>query len=181
MPRLAALAMATAGAALILAGCSNGTGGSPAVTALRQSGSVHDDLVVDSDPGRASGPVAVGEEVDAGDRVLTAHHVGPVSFEHDLAQPSAGMQFYAADVEACATAGGKGFSLSPYEFEFQMPDNTRATAVIGWQEPALNHTELARGECVRGWITLEVPTGQTPAFLIYEELAVDGAKVTWDL
>lgn len=79
------------------------------------------------------------------------------------------MQFAAADIEGCAAASATaGASLNPFDFRLQMPDNTRLSATPGWREPSLNATTLVAGDCVRGWVTFEVPVGQLPATVNFE-------------
>jgi hypothetical protein len=47
-----------------------------------------------------------------------------------------------------------------------MPDNTRRQMTSG-KQPALNLTTLNPSDCVRGWITYEVPTNQRTTSVVY--------------
>jgi hypothetical protein len=78
---------------------------------------------------------------------------------------TAGDEFSAADVELCAT-GGQALSANPFNFELQMPYNARRQPSFG-KEPGLNATNLTAGDCVRGWVTFEVPAGVRPSYLVY--------------
>jgi hypothetical protein len=39
--------------------------------------------------------------------------------------------------------------------------------VDGGRQPALTATSVAPGECARGWLTFDVPAGQTPRYLVF--------------
>ena len=107
---------------------------------------------------------------------------GPPSSFSEYFQPDPGTEWVAADVEACAGPESKNFSISPFEFELQLADNTRAESNFMSKDPSLNHTELSPGDCVRGFISYEVPTGKKPIKFIYNELTFfSGAKIKWVL
>ena len=42
------------------------------------------------------------------------------------------------------------------------------------KDPALNYTKVGTGDCVRGWITYEVPAGQRPSLVLYTVSASNG-------
>lgn len=117
---------------------------------------------------QANADLMVGEtaRTSAGNEV-TVHSYESVA-PADTFQPKPGFEFQAADVEGCAgpdIEGSAGFN--PFDFALQMPDNTRLQSDIGVKEPPLNDTTLTPGDCVRGWVTFQVPEGETPTSVIY--------------
>jgi hypothetical protein len=51
-----------------------------------------------------------------------------------------------------------------------MPDDTRLqTALATAIEPALPLSNLAPGDCVRGYVTFEPPQGESPKFVLFEQ------------
>jgi hypothetical protein len=91
----------------------------------------------------------------------------------------AGNEFAAIDVEACATSG-QASTVNSFNFKLQMPDNTRRDVTSG-KDPALNFTNLAANDCVRGWVTFEVPAGQRAAYVTYDDssLSTGGTPLKW--
>jgi hypothetical protein len=73
-------------------------------------------------------------------------------------------EFAAIDVQGCA--GTSAASLNPFDFNLQMPDNTRREPTYG-KDPALHSTDLTPGDCVRGWVTFEVPAGTRATSVVY--------------
>jgi hypothetical protein len=102
-----------------------------------------------------SAPFGVSMTFDEVGVTVNQHEV-PVT--DDLWTPEPGNVFLALDVTYCATTTGA--SYNPFDWELEMEDFTRRTPGIGVKEPTLNSGELAAtGDCVRGWITFEVPAG----------------------
>ena len=66
-----------------------------------------------------------------------------------------------------ARLGGQAVSANSYNFQLQMPDNTRRQPAYG-KEPALSYTNLNPDDCVRGWITYEVPAGVRPVYIVFD-------------
>ncbi len=86
----------------------------------------------------------------------------------DIWQPEPGFEFAATDIEGCASPNLEGSAgFNPYDFGLQMPDNTRLDPDIGVKEPTLNDTTLTPGDCVRGFVTFQVPQGETPSYVIF--------------
>jgi hypothetical protein len=111
---------------------------------------------------------------------------------HSYEQPATGIptyrtpqdsnnEFAAADVEACAT-GGQPVAVNSFNFKLQMPDNTRRNTTFA-KDPALNFTNLAANDCVRGWVSFEVPVGQRPAYVVYDDGGLTGssAPLKWNV
>lgn len=110
-----------------------------------------------------------------GDRVETAlgNFVTLYSYEQpvpppEFITPEEGNELAVADVEAClGTTPTTDVFVNPFDFELIMPDNTRRGATFAAREPALNDTQLvAVGDCVRGFVSFQVPIGQRPVFLV---------------
>lgn len=121
-----------------------------------------------------SGVAESSPDLVVGDTALTesGNQITVHSFEDvpptDVWQPEPGFEFVAADVEGCANVNAESAaSLNPYDFQLQMPDNTRLDSDVGVREPPLNDTTLPPGECVRGYVTYQVPEGETPTDVIF--------------
>lgn len=120
-----------------------------------------------------------------GDTVKTAHgntetvytYSQPVQPSNSYLHPDAGKEYASADVQACATGDltqdqgrpvpqdQQYIDVNPFDYVLIMPDNTRLQPSIGAKDPALNDTKIYKGDCVRGWITWQVPAGQRPSFI----------------
>lgn len=104
----------------------------------------------------------------SGDSVTLHSYTSPVQSEERFWQPQPGKQFATIDVEGCAgSSAGNGYAtLNPFYFSLQMPDNTRLGLTIpAVIRPDLNHTNLEPGECVRGFVSFQVPQGTTPSYV----------------
>jgi len=121
----------------------------------------------------------VGDTVDTRqDLKITLHDWKlPAQGSSTYDTPPAGSKFGAADVEACART--KATSINPFRFTVQMADNRRIEHGIGGPRPSLNHTELQPDECVRGWVTFDVPDTGTPTYLVFTPYSGPGTK--WSL
>lgn len=158
-----------------LAGCSASAekSGSPKKVDAVQAGSVEQPAATAPAPTvttAAPKPDAfhVGEAVElpSGNR-LTVRAIGEYTSGNEFVKPDPGKRFMAIDVEGCAEKSAA--SLNPFFFELQMPDHTRIEmSLMGDAEPALHDTDIAVGDCVRGMVTYEVPTGQTPAAVFFD-------------
>lgn len=95
--------------------------------------------------------------------------------EFSLLEP--GFEWAVIDVEACAgpTEDDTGLRfVNPFDFELQMPDNTRLMSDIPVKEPALNDVALpGAGECARGFVTYQVPEGQRPVAVVDTAVTAD--------
>jgi hypothetical protein len=102
---------------------------------------------------------------------ITLHAYEQPVVPPEFFEPESGQEYAAADVEFCAavdppeSTGSSTYPVNPFDFELVMGDNTRRQADMGVKEPTLNHTEVAVGDCVRGWVTYQVPAGIRPASL----------------
>jgi Domain of unknown function (DUF4352) len=115
-----------------------------------------------------AGAIALGQtgKTASGNSVTVFSYEQPASGLPGFLQPQTpGDGFAAIDVQACATGGSQGM-FNPFDLTLQMPDNTRRQETSG-KQPALNVTTLNPSDCVRGWITYEVPANQRAASVVY--------------
>ncbi|MGE0792540.1 MAG: hypothetical protein AB7S26_43115 [Sandaracinaceae bacterium] len=164
--------------AILLAGCSNSAPeqgtlvATSAIQATETSQAVATATEVATEtatatPVAAATPYPLGGTVELGDGVqLTLHGIEDPVTNPGFWTPADGNRFVAIDVEACTTAAPG--SLNPFQYRAQLSDNTRWEANIGVREPALNHTELVAGDCVRGWVSFEVPAAGDIATFNFE-------------
>jgi hypothetical protein len=176
------MAMATLGLALVA--CGNGGEGAesqgsdagepvgtaaPATTVLEPE--------VTTTVARASeNPIGTEVRTEAGNTVVVYAYEGRTTA--GPSSPPPGKVFAAADVGGCAGPEGVELGLNPFDFELQMPDNTRLQpSYSGSKEPRLRSSPLPPGECIRGWITFEVPQATKAKAIIFNGSSV----VKWSL
>ncbi len=120
-----------------------------------------------------------GESVafPSGFKVTLHSYSSPVQADNDNEffrwKPDAGKKFATIDVEGCAgsSLGDERRSLGMMDFSLTMPDNTRVGPTYpSVVEPALNGTNLLPGECVRGLVTFQVPKGQHPSYVRFDQI-----------
>jgi hypothetical protein len=97
--------------------------------------------------------------------------------DDEFSRPGANARLFAIDVEACATSDK--LDISPGEFELQLDDNTRAERSIASHKPELHSTTVAPGDCLRGFVTYDVPNGRTPTMVMSEDFS--GTILRWKL
>lgn len=114
-------------------------------------------------------------EFDSGVRVVLYSIYDGI--KHELWEADPGTRFMAIDVEGCA--GPEAAHFNPMDFEFQMADNTRLEPTIGVREPALDYADVLPGDCLRGWVTFQVPNGSGPAAVMYEGAGYPRPIVKW--
>lgn len=115
--------------------------------------------------------------VNPGDRKITAFTFrSPVTPTNQFTTPKAGMQFAAAEVQECAGPAGERFSPNRFDFELALTDNTRIRAGTEVQTPQLASSPLLPGDCIRGWVSFEVPTTATVRHIVY---SVGNASAKW--
>lgn len=109
------------------------------------------------------------QETSPGNTLTVYSYDAPVSASNQFSSAEPGNVFGAIDVEGCTgSSPSASMSVNPYQFRLQMPDNTRIDPTFSAKEPALNDTNLLADDCVRGFITFEVPEGLTPTYVVYE-------------
>lgn len=129
-------------------------------------------------PPVTEGPLGTTFAVNPGDRKITAYTfrspVEPTS--RFAAQPKAGMVFAAAEVQECAGPAGERFSPNRFDFELALTDNTRIQAGVEVQAPQLASSPLLPGDCIRGWVSFEVPAAGTVRHIVY---STGNASAKW--
>lgn len=123
------------------------------------------------------GPLGTTFTVSPGDRKITAYTFrAPVESSNRFTTPKAGMQFAAAEVQECAGPAGERFSPNRFDFELAMGDNTRITAGVEIQQPQLAASPLLPGDCIRGWVSFEVPAAGVVTSVVYSS---GNARAKW--
>lgn len=114
--------------------------------------------------------------VTPGDHKITVYSYKPVTSDNRFTQPKAGFAFAAVDIQQCAGAAGDRFGPNRFDWELAMPDNTRLKPGSTVAEPQLGSSPLGPNDCIRGFVSFEVPTGITPRHVIYNEVTTGAAK-----
>ena len=122
-------------------------------------------------------PLGTTLTVTPGDHKITVYtYRGSVTSDNRFIQPKAGFNFSSIDVQHCAGPGGDRFGLNRFDWELAMPDNTRLRAGSNVTEPQLASSPLAGGDCIRGWVSFEVPISGTPSHVVYNSVSTGAAK-----
>src|SRR5215216_2055903 len=107
--------------------------------------------------------LAVGDTatVASGDEVTVYSYTSSLTPANQFTKPKPGNEFSAIEVQACA--GDNETTINPANFSLQMPNDSRLqTAFATAIEPNLPLSNLASGDCVRGYVTFETPQGESP-------------------
>ncbi|MEX2158412.1 MAG: DUF4352 domain-containing protein [Dehalococcoidia bacterium] len=113
--------------------------------------------------------VGEAQETSSGNTMRIYAYEAPVPSTNEFLAPDPGNVFAAIDVEGCTSSSpSASMSVNPFEFRLQLPDNTRIEPTFSGREPALNGTNLLANDCVRGFVTFEIPEGTTPSYVVYE-------------
>jgi hypothetical protein len=110
------------------------------------------------EPGASSHDVGQRVTTGAGNKVTVHAYEQPYRDREEQLDP--GTEFASIDVEACA--GSEDAATDPRQWQLLMPDNRRPEPelyALPIREPQFPAAPLPAGECVRGWITFQVPTG----------------------
>jgi|SRR5215203_1831430 len=134
-------------------------------------------------PREPSRPLAIGETAQFEHGTVRVYSYqddvqANTGFESIL-QP--GNKFAAIDVESCNRDSDAPIGVDAFEFALVMPDNTRIQPTgLPAVEPDLhNLATLQRGECIRGWISFEVPQESNPAGVAF--MSNRGSTARWDI
>lgn len=115
--------------------------------------------------------------VTPGDHKITVYtYRSPVSSDNRFIQPKAGFVFASIDIQHCAGPTGDRLGPNRFDWELAMPDNTRLRPGSTVAEPQLGASPLGPNDCIRGWVSFEVPSGATPRHVVYNEVTSGGAK-----
>lgn len=150
--------------------CTSGTATVDQDVAARPATSSSAAVTTTTDPGPA--PLLIGEGAPTRDgnvvKVVTYHQPVPAG----AIEPDPGMEYGAIEVEICAGRRGAP-RVTPDGFSVELPDGTRrGRSRFGPREPALAEASLGPGECVRGWVSFEVPTNERPVHVVFSGSSV---------
>ena len=99
---------------------------------------------------------------------LTVYTYTESNLSARFAQPSAGYHWAAVDFQACA--GNIQLSVNRLYLILSMQDNSRIQRDGNTtRTPELTSADLPAGECVRGWLTYQVPDGSKPVTIIWDD------------
>ena len=111
------------------------------------------------------------------------------SYESSLsvkgAKPEPGSEFSAIDVEGCAvTSSGRDLmAIGPDAFTLRLQDGTRVKPEVfsdqdaPVKEPALQTMHTGGATCPQGFVTFQVPRGEKPDLIVFEEPFVSEMSV----
>jgi hypothetical protein len=128
-------------------------------------------------------PLALGESVDFEHGSLRVY-----DYQDDVQANTGfgpilepGNKFSAIDVEGCNRDSDAGISIDALEFSLSMPDNTRVqpTGLPAVQPDMHNPVTLQRGECIRGWLSFQVPQETSPTIVLFNSKS--GSTARWDI
>lgn len=127
--------------------------------------------------GVTEGPLGTTFTVSPGDRKITAYTFrSPVTASNSYTKPKDGFTFAAVEVQECAGPAGEKFTPNRFDFELALTDNTRVRAAVEVMSPQMASSPLLAGDCIRGWVSFEVPTGGTVRHIVY---SVGNASAKW--
>jgi len=89
-----------------------------------------------------------------------------------------GMDLAVIDVEFCAgTTSSRTVSYNDLGFKAQMPDNRQYASTYGGRDPDLGSGDIPpSGGCKRGFVTLQLPAGQRPSFVLWDYPGTEQAR-----
>jgi len=108
---------------------------------------------------------AIGESADFADRTVTVHAIPTPATTPEAVKPKRGKQFAATDVEVCAK---EQIKENIFDFELETSDNARLRGSTRGGQPPFGATDIAPGDCVRGYITYEIPQEAAPTYVHYD-------------
>lgn len=100
----------------------------------------------------------------------------PVVSGNRFTQPKDGYIFASIEVQHCAGPAGDQFGPNRFDWEIALTDNTRLRAGSTVSEPQLASSPLGANDCIRGWVTFEVPAAATPRHVVYTGVTNGSAK-----
>lgn len=131
------------------------------------------------EPGASSHDVGQRVTTGAGNKATVHAYEQPYRAKDREEQLDPGNEFASIDVETCA--GSEDAATDPRQWQLLMPDNRRPEPelyALPIREPEFPAAPLPAGECVRGWITFQVPTGTRAADVV--NVAAD-PQISWNV
>ncbi len=102
------------------------------------------------------------------------------------ARPERGFEFSAIEVKGCAGPNSENslMQIGPEAFVLRLSDGTRlqpegSDEKAKVKEPALQSMNPLPGECGRGFVTFQTPTGERPELVLYDEQFVLKKSIAW--
>lgn len=115
-------------------------------------------VVLAASPAIAKDPkVGKKREIENGTITVLTYEQPAAVAPDGFTEAEPGEELAAIQVKVCNTSD-RSQIVSPGQFELQLADQTRVDSTFGGREPELDSSDIAEGECVRGWITFSVPT-----------------------
>lgn len=111
-----------------------------------------------------------------GHKLTVYSYKSPVVSGNRFTQPKDGYIFASIEVQHCAGSGGDQFGPNRFDWEIALIDNTRLRAGSTVSEPQLASSPLGPNDCIRGWVTFEVPAAATPRHVVYAGVTNGSAK-----
>lgn len=87
--------------------------------------------------------------------VLTYEQPAAIA-DDDFIEDDPGEDFVAIEVKACNKSDDV-LTLLPSQFQLELSDHSRVDNDFVDRDPALHTSDLAEGDCVKGWVTFSVP------------------------
>jgi len=87
--------------------------------------------------------------------------------KYGFVKPADGKEFATIDLKGCAGPADDPRGFNPFDFTLAMSDSTRIETAIVGRDPSLHSAPLQANDCIRGWVTFEVPAGQRPVAVVY--------------
>lgn len=102
------------------------------------------------------------------------------------ARPKQGFEFSSVEVKGCAGPNSENslMHIGPGAFVLRLPDGTRLQPEEFGEKakvktPALQSMNPLPGECGRGFVTFQTPTGERPELVLYDEQFVLKKSIAW--
>lgn len=120
--------------------------------------------------GPESGPSTVGDTLETEAGKLTIHsYEAPAQTDVRTIHPD--NVFAVVDVEGCVNQRRSGvITLYTSAFTLEMPDGSERRPTLAAREPALSDPPVRAGNCIRGFLTFEVPLDERPVFVVYRTI-----------
>jgi hypothetical protein len=102
------------------------------------------------------------------------------------AKPDRGFEFTSIEVKGCAGPDSENslMHIGPGAFALRLQDSARLQPEefgegAKVKEPALQSMNPLPGECGRGFVTFQTPTGERPELVLYDEQFVLEDTIAW--
>lgn len=155
---------AGAAVAVVLAACST-TAQSTGDIAVRETTSTTAAGASTTAPDPDS--LAIGSRFTTEEGNTVQVHTFQQPVQGDVVGASAGREFAAIEAEVCA--GRRSARVTPARFVLEMADGSRrARSYFGPKEPQFPEGPVMANQCVRGWVSFEVPEGQRASYVVFD-------------